>query len=281
MLEQAEKDFLTDCYAKSELLPFVEESINTAKNQKKNLAVCLIDLDKFKKLNHKFGHVYGDDILKYVASTVRLTLKDKGYLFRYGGDEFVAVFPGKTSREVASISRQYTDNLAHRPFLYNEKLHKITISVGIAGFPKDGMNKFELINKADKAMYVSKHYGRNLVTEASKIGYIKLRNFVLMFGGVLLISFALQITGLLGVIGNIVKDLKNVSTAVPAEEKPAAEKKKLVTVITKDGTVFKGELLGKTDQFVIINFQLDTGAATIKIDKKDIAKIKHHYRRSR
>ena len=273
MLEQAEKDFLTDCYAKSELLPFVEESINNAKNQKRNLAVCLIDLDRFKKLNHRFGHVYGDDILKYVASTVRLTLKDKGFLFRYGGDEFVAVFPGKTSREVASISRQYTNNLAHRPFLYNEKLHKITISVGIAGFPKDGMNKFELINKADKAMYVSKHYGRNLVTEASKIGYIKLRNFFL-------ISFALHVTGLLGVISNIAKDLKSAKTVV-TDEKPVVETKKLVTVITKDGTVFKGELLGKTDQFVIVNFKLDTGAATIKIDKKDIAKIKHHYRRSR
>ncbi len=280
MLEQAEKDFLTDCYAKSELLPFVEESINNAKNKKQNLAVCLIDLDKFKKLNHRFGHVYGDDILKYVASTVRLTLKDKGFLFRYGGDEFVAVFPGKTSREVASISRQYTNNLAHRPFLYNEKLHKITISVGIAGFPKDGMNKFELINKADKAMYVSKHYGRNLVTEASKIGYIKLRNFFLMFGSILLISFALHVTGLLGVISNIAKDLKSAKTVV-TDEKPVVETKKLVTVITKDGTVFKGELLGKTDQFVIVNFKLDTGAATIKIDKKDIAKIKHHYRRSR
>jgi len=279
MLEQAEKDFLTDCYAKSELLPFVEESINNAKNKKQNLAVCLIDLDKFKKLNHRFGHVYGDDILKYVASTVRLTLKDKGFLFRYGGDEFVAVFPGKTSREVASISRQYTNNLAHRPFLYNEKLHKITISVGIAGFPKDGMNKFELINKADKAMYVSKHYGRNLVTEASKIGYIKLRNFFLMFGSILLISFALHVTGLLGVISNIAKDLKSAKTVV-TDEKPVVETKKLVTVITKDGTVFKGELLGKTDQFVIVNFKLDTGAATIKIDKKDIAKIKHHYRRS-
>ena len=280
MLEQAEKDFLTDCYAKSELLPFVEESINNAKNQKRNLAVCLIDLDRFKKLNHRFGHVYGDDILKYVASTVRLTLKDKGFLFRYGGDEFVAVFPGKTSREVASISRQYTNNLAHRPFLYNEKLHKITISVGIAGFPKDGMNKFELINKADKAMYVSKHYGRNLVTEASKIGYIKLRNFFLLFGSILLISFALHVTGLLGVISNIAKDLKSAKTVV-TDEKPVVETKKLVTVITKDGTVFKGELLGKTDQFVIVNFKLDTGAATIKIDKKDIAKIKHHYRRSR
>jgi len=100
-----------------------------------------------------------------------------------------------------------------------------------------------------------------------------------MFGSILLISFALHVTGLLGVISNIAKDLKSAKTVV-TDEKPVVETKKLVTVITKDGTVFKGELLGKTDQFVIVNFKLDTGAATIKIDKKDIAKIKHHYRRS-
>jgi len=269
MLDQAEKDFLTDCYAKSELLPFLDETISNSKKKNIPFSIALIDLDRFKKLNYKFGHLYGDDILKYVASTVRLTLEDKGYLFRYGGDEFVAVFPEKSSKEAAQLARQCRSNLAHRPFLYKEKLHKITISVGIADFPKDGNTKYELISRADKAMYMSKNYGRNLVTEAHRITYIRWRNTALAIASVAIVSLTLHVMsgyGLLGFFERMVRSVQDV--------KVVSESDDIVTIIKKDGTIFEGRILAETDDSVIINFKLDKGFASMNIDKDEIAQIK-------
>ncbi|MBL7068465.1 MAG: GGDEF domain-containing protein [Candidatus Omnitrophica bacterium] len=276
MLDKSEKDFLTDCFAKSELLPFLDESIGNSKKNNKPFSIALIDLDRFKKLNYKFGHLYGDDILKYVASTVRLTLEDKGYLFRYGGDEFVAVFPEKSSKEAAQLARQCSNNLAHRPFLYKEKLHKITISVGIADFPSDGNTKYELISRADKAMYMSKNYGRNLITEAHRITYIRWRNTAMAVASVLIVSLTLHLLSGYGLLGFFKKMVKSVQAV-----KVVSEGAELVTVIKKDGTMFEGRILGETDDFVIINFKLERGSASINIDKDEIAEIKFSPKKDR
>ena len=89
--------------------------------------------------------------------------------FRYGGDEFVIIIVGKNAKESYQLVKKCAANLKRRPFMFKNKLLKITLSCGIASFPENGLFIEPLIQKADKAMYCSKKSGRDAVTLASDI----------------------------------------------------------------------------------------------------------------
>ena len=117
IFEKAQIDFLTGFFMRESFGPFLEKAIREANAAKGVITVALVDLDKFKKYNDKFGHDFGDEILKYAASTIRLTMdENQTYFFRYGGDEFIVVFVGKTPKEVYHLLRTCRNNLLKRPF---------------------------------------------------------------------------------------------------------------------------------------------------------------------
>lgn len=133
MLEQAPKDFLTGFFSRDSLGGFLENIIIESNLKKKIFTIALIDLDRFKRFNDKFGHAFGDEVLKYATSTLRLTFhNEQCYLFRFGGDEFIAVFPDKEPQEILRLFKRCNYNMLHRHFLYANKLYKVTISCGIA-----------------------------------------------------------------------------------------------------------------------------------------------------
>ena len=124
MLEEAQKDFLTGFYLRESLKPFLEKLMLDSSIKKRHFSVALIDLDHFKRFNDKFGHNFGDEILKYAVSTIRLTFQGiQSYFFRYGGDEFIVVFPEKGPRETFNLIRKCSYNLNHRLFLYKNKFY--------------------------------------------------------------------------------------------------------------------------------------------------------------
>uniref|UniRef100_A0A7C4XJE5 GGDEF domain-containing protein n=1 Tax=candidate division WOR-3 bacterium TaxID=2052148 RepID=A0A7C4XJE5_UNCW3 len=117
----------------------------------KPITVSLIDLDNFKKYNDRYGHLRGDEILKKIAHLLEAVVGRDGFVTRYGGDEFIVILPGLGLRG----ARNRIKKLAH---LLSQETpdRKIEFSCGFASFPSDGKNFADLIDFADKKLYLEK-----------------------------------------------------------------------------------------------------------------------------
>ena len=270
MLEGAQKDYLTDFFAREALSPFLETLIHDATASNAPFSVALIDLDRFKKFNDKFGHDFGDEILKYAASTFRLTLEDNCYFFRYGGDEFVLIFPKLNAKDTFHLMRICARNMIVRPFLYKNRFYRITFSCGISAFPADDTAMDDLIKKADTAMYFSKRHGHNLTTLAGKMKYITLRNI-----SVLAVCTFVTIFSFTWLYRNVFKIFVSYTLEQIQKIRFVMEPKELDAIILKNGVVYKGYIFEELDDRVVFYLELKQGEGMIVLNKDDIAKIKY------
>lgn len=274
MLEQAPKDFLTGFFSRDSLGGFLENIIIESNLKKKIFTIALIDLDRFKRFNDKFGHAFGDEVLKYATSTLRLTFhNEQCYLFRFGGDEFIAVFPDKEPQEILRLFKRCNYNMLHRHFLYANKLYKVTISCGIASFPYDGITQEKLLERIDEAMYFSKRHGRNLTTLAGRIKYLKAWKIFLLFCSIFIIFFAVFILYPF-LSRKILKPTVGQITGFKVITRQA-KPKNLDTLILKNGFVFEGRIIAETKDKVILNLYFEKGEGSVTFNRSEIEKIKY------
>jgi diguanylate cyclase (GGDEF)-like protein len=147
----------------------------------KKYAIAMIDIDFFKKFNDRYGHKTGDQVLKMVASKLR-SMSGGSKAFRYGGEEFTAIFPGKDAEEAVPYLQQYRRTVENTPFVVRSKTRrkstsksrgktklsglkraKVTVSIGVAAPDKDMANPERVLKAADNALYKAKRAGRNRV----------------------------------------------------------------------------------------------------------------------
>jgi diguanylate cyclase (GGDEF)-like protein len=128
-------------------------------------AVAMIDVDKFKTVNDEYGHRVGDISLQKIASILRNAMRDGDMIYRYGGEEFVAIFKGASGQDALSAAERLRMAVETTPITGDllETVSPITISIGLALMPDHGSDINELIEKADRAMYQAKDSGRNRV----------------------------------------------------------------------------------------------------------------------
>ncbi len=175
----ASKDFLTNCYTREAFIPFLKKLEEEYLTHKKPFAVLMMDVDHFKFFNDRFGHMVGDEVLKYFSSSLRLDLEDEENVpFRFGGDEFVMVFPNKTSNEALHLAARLRKNIRTRSCLVKGKQISVTFSGGVASYPSDANNIEDVIEKADKALYYSKNHGRGRII---KFNDLAKKEFLQMF----------------------------------------------------------------------------------------------------
>lgn len=132
-----------------------------------DLSLILLDVDHFKKLNDTYGHPAGDAVLKAVAQLLRDRCEQPFVPCRYGGEEFVVILPGADEAkacEIAEILRSGVEGLHPEGLL-------VTASFGVATWYEDLRSRAEMIAQADKALYMSKHGGRNRATHASAFNH--------------------------------------------------------------------------------------------------------------
>ena len=133
------------------------------------LSLIMADLDLLRDINNTYGHLAGDAVLKGIAEVFRAQLRHYDVPARFGGEEFSILLPETPPEQALEIAERIRRAVAERPFDVETSSEPIraTVSVGVAGFPKDATDTNELIHQADLAVYRAKLQGRNRVLGAS------------------------------------------------------------------------------------------------------------------
>ena len=162
--EDTFRDHLTGVYNRRYFNQRLQMELKRAERYKRDLSILMIDIDNFKQVNDKYGHITGDDVLKKLVTVLRQNLRESDILVRYGGEEFVALLPETNSENAYAAGEKLRVavelNLAV-PIEAGEKAKKITISIGVSSYPTFADSSENLIQQADERLYQAKHKGKN------------------------------------------------------------------------------------------------------------------------
>jgi diguanylate cyclase (GGDEF)-like protein/PAS domain S-box-containing protein len=157
-------DDLTGLFNRRHALTVASNEVERSKRYGSHLGLIMIDVDRFKEINDKYGHLVGDEVLITVANALKANVRTPDTVARYGGDEFVVILPEAEIDKIRSVAERLRDKVAEQEFITgdNEQV-SLTISIGITQL-RDGEDTLEnLIKRADTALYTSKGKGRNAV----------------------------------------------------------------------------------------------------------------------
>ena len=161
LIYQAQHDALTGLANRTMLSDRLDMAVNHAARHKHQMAVCYLDLDRFKYVNDTFGHATGDQLLLAVAQRLLGSVRDTDTVARLGGDEFAVVLSeGIDPQLVAVVMQRILDNIAAALELGGNAI-SVSGSIGVAIYPQHGLDSQTLLKHADKAMYHAKQAGRN------------------------------------------------------------------------------------------------------------------------
>ena len=161
-LESSLRDTLTGIGNRAALEMSFEREIKLAKRHKHPFSLMIIDIDHFKEVNDNLGHRNGDKVLQHIVKTVQSTLRETDQIFRFGGEEFVALLHNTDIENARLIAERVRINVAITPMPLNNEDVLNTISIGISHLEEDDSTE-TLFEKADAALYQAKNTGRNKV----------------------------------------------------------------------------------------------------------------------
>lgn len=154
-------DAQTQAFNRGYLFPRLNQEMERARTRGAPLSVLLIDLDHFKRINDRYGHPVGDELLCAFANVVRSSVRSTDVLVRRGGEEFVLIMPGTRECFAVAVAERLRMRVAAAPLVVRDALRvEATISIGVASW--DGRESAEALDaRADGAMYEAKQSGRN------------------------------------------------------------------------------------------------------------------------
>lgn len=163
--ELASRDKLTGSFNRQVFDMLFDQATKSAKRQKTSLSVMCFDLDGFKNINDTYGHPGGDAVLREVLMSVRTNVRESDLICRWGGDEFVVMFPETNRQEAMIKARELADQIRETPVRFGRDDIAITISAGITEY-RDAEDLDTLMARVDNALYTAKAAGRDHISLA-------------------------------------------------------------------------------------------------------------------
>jgi diguanylate cyclase (GGDEF)-like protein len=161
---QAIRDGLTNLFNRRYMEETLEREISRAQRKDAGLGLLMIDIDHFKSFNDDYGHDAGDMVLREVGGLLLNRTRKEDVACRYGGEEFLIIIPETGEDDALARAEELQAALCAMHLTYHERmLREVTVSIGVAVFPRHGSNVDNLLKAADLALYAAKRAGRNRV----------------------------------------------------------------------------------------------------------------------
>jgi diguanylate cyclase (GGDEF)-like protein len=161
---RAATDGLTGLYNHEYFQGMLEKEILQSQRQLRNLSLIMIDIDHFKSFNDQWGHQVGDLVLKHVADQIKQACRKSDIVARYGGEELSVILP-ETSPDMAyNVAERIRQAVADHRLPHGDQDLSVTVSLGVSYLQETIRTARALVERADEALYLSKHNGRNRVT---------------------------------------------------------------------------------------------------------------------
>jgi diguanylate cyclase (GGDEF)-like protein len=164
----SEIDSLTNLLLRRNFMQALQEELERAKAHDLKIAVLMIDIDHFKKLNDTYGHLAGDKVLEVLAGIIEKNTRRIDLCCRYGGEEFAVALAETGQKGAKIVAGRIKDQVENENFKVDSKTVSTTVSIGLAFYPDDSKEIIELIDLSDKALYKAKQGGRNRICVYSK-----------------------------------------------------------------------------------------------------------------
>jgi len=162
----AELDHLTQIYNRRFFYKHASLMLLEHERSRKNISICMIDIDNFKRINDTYGHKTGDLVIKNVCSTTKSLIRQSDIVARYGGEEFIILLPNTSIAEAEHLSNNICKRIAELEMSFEQHCIAITVSIGVSQYdaPQD-LETF--IHNADTALYSAKRTGKDRVSSFS------------------------------------------------------------------------------------------------------------------
>ncbi len=161
LTEMAYVDYLTGAYNRRYFYYVAKDLVALARRGDTPISAAMIDIDDFKNINDMYGHDVGDKIIKLLINKIRESLRQSDILARFGGDEFVILFPNTSIKNAEIVMQKVREIVEERSALEGISF---TISVGVSDLTDSDKEIDTFLKRADEALYISKNSGKNRVT---------------------------------------------------------------------------------------------------------------------
>ncbi|EFO81375.1 response regulator [Oscillochloris trichoides DG-6] len=160
----ARTDDLTGLLNRRSIMLILGNEADRVRRYQSQLSILMIDIDHFKQVNDRYGHLMGDQVLRECAGLLRRSIRAIDHLGRYGGEEFLCILPMTSEGAAVDLAERLNRDIAHLRFFANELVSfNVTISVGVSEMRMDQDTPDRLLARADAALYAAKAKGRNCV----------------------------------------------------------------------------------------------------------------------
>lgn len=163
-------DGMTSLYNYRFFKEMLRHEVDRHTRYNRSLSLLMIDIDDFKQVNDTYGHLVGDQVLKQIAELLKKSIRSHDLVARYGGEEFAVILPETMEEEAIKVGKRIVSTIADYKFnlIEGKSSENLSVTVGLASFPKDALDAEQLVENSDQALYKGKNSGKNQVRIFSK-----------------------------------------------------------------------------------------------------------------